>query len=481
MNVADYASYDALGLADLIHQREVSAGDVAQAGLEAVALVNPKIGAVIETWDDETLAAEETSQFAGVPFLIKDIGVAMAGRRSEIGSRLAAGYVSPTDSTLMKRFREAGLITIGRTATPEFAISTTTEPMSTGPTRNPWDPLRSAGGSSGGSGAAVAAGITPIAHGTDASGSIRVPAAANGLVGLKPTRGRVSNGPFVDEIWSGLAVQFGLSRTVRDSAALLDVAAGGAVGEPYYTTAPERSFLSEVSRDPAPLSIALQLHPPNGSRSAPSIVEAVRDVATLCEALGHRVTEVVPDMGLSWDAFVYANAVFCGVGTEAWASMVASGFGREMNGETMEPVTLATCAFGRSLSAIDYLGALNVRNTVTRSLGAFFGKFDLLLTPTLADFPLPIGSYNAGSEKLDGLGWITRVFNHAPFTPLANVAGIPAMSLPLTVDDATGLPIGSQFTAGFGREDVLFQIAGQLERARPWIDRKPALWAGAVE
>ena len=478
MKVADYTEFDALGLADLIRGGEISQREVAEAALNAVAQVNPRINAVIETWTDEKVTAQGNAIFFGVPFLIKDVGIAMAGRRGEVGSRLASGYTSATDSTLMKQFRQAGFLTIGRTATPEFAISTTTEPVANGPTRNPWDLSRSAGGSSGGSGAAVAAGTVPIAHGTDASGSIRVPASNNGLVGLKPTRGRVSNGPFVDEIWSGLGVQFGLSRSVRDSAALLDVAAGHAFGEPYYTALPREHYLSYAERDPSSLSIGLQLQPHNGLQTAPVIVAAIRSIAKICEALGHRLTDVTPDIGLSWEAFVYANAVLCGTGTAAWAGMIASASGREMNAKTMEAATLATCAFGRGLTAIDYLRALDARNTVTRSYATYFENFDVLLTPSLAELPPAIGSYIDGVEQLDGLAYISRVFDHAPFSPLANMAGVPAISLPLSIDTCTGLPIGIQFTAGFGREDLLFQLAGQLERAHPWHQRKPSTWAG---
>lgn len=478
MEVSEYAGLDALGLADLIRRRQVSRSEAARAAFTAAALVNPQINAVIETWSDEEVIARDDACFSGVPFLIKDIGIAMAGRRSEVGSRLASGYVSPVDSDLMKQFREAGFLTIGRTTTPEFAISTTTESVANGPTRNPWDPSRSAGGSSGGAGAAVAAGITPIAHGTDASGSIRIPASVNGLVGLKPTRGRVSNGPFVDEIWNGLGVQFGVTRTVRDSAALLDAIAGDVPGEPYYTAPPQDPYLSQVRRDPGSISIGLQLQPHNGARIASTVAEAISTVARHCEALGHRVTEITPEIGLSWEAFVHANTVFCATGTASWAAMIASASGRAMNGETMEEATLATCAFGRNLSAIDYLRALDARNAVTRSLAACFSDFDVLLTPTLPDLSPILGTYDSGAEQLDGLGWISTVFDRAPFTPIANMAGVPAISLPLSFDRDTGLPIGSQFTAGFGREDLLFQLAGQLERALPWDHRRPSIWAG---
>lgn len=478
MRIAEYAAFDAVGLVDLIHRREVSKTEVANAALKAVSLVNPQINAVIESWDNEPAFPYDNAPFSGVPFLIKDIGIAMMGRCSEAGSRLSRGYVSADDSILMKQLRRAGFLTIGRTATPEFAISTTTESLANGPTCNPWDPSRSAGGSSGGAGAAVASGMVPIAHGTDASGSIRIPASANGLVGLKPTRGRVSNGPFIDEVWNGLGVQFGLSRTVRDSALLLDVVGVPSSGEPYYTQPAEEKYHWYVERDPTPLSIGLQLQPHNGAQTNPDIIKAAHSIAKLCEDLGHRVIEIVPDIGLSWEAFVHANAVFCAVGTAAWADMIASATGQEINPETMEAATIATCEFGRGLTAIDYLGALDVRNKVTRSFSAYFADFDILLSPTLSDLPPAIGSYNIGVEHLDGLGWISRVFDHAPFTPVANMAGVPAISLPLSVQTETNLPIGIQFTAGFAREDLLFQLAGQLERAQPWLHRKPSVWAG---
>lgn len=480
MNLSDYTKHDALGLAALIASREVSAAEVTAAALHAIEAVNPTVNAVVECWGDESPRGDATRPppFFGVPFLIKDLAVSMEGRRNELGSRLADGIVAPSDSHLMGRYREAGLVTIGRTSTPEFAISTTTEPVATGPTLNPWDPGRSAGGSSGGSGAAVAAGMVPMAHATDGGGSIRVPAAHNGLFGLKPTRGRVSNGPALDEVWSGLAVQHAVSRTVRDTAALLDAVHGGGIGEPYQIPAPERPYLSEVGRDPGALSIGFLPQPLGGNRTADGVANATGRAARLCESLGHRVEEVTLDVGVSWDGFVHANTQFWTANTAAWMDFIASVSGRAIDPSNLEPATLAVYATGRRVSGLDILGALNVRNTVTRSMGHFFTRYDVLLTPTVPDLPPPIGAYNRGQEELDGLQWVERVFSRAPFSALANVAGLPAMSMPLFTDPAAGLPVGTQFVAGFGREDLLFRLAGQLEAAAPWSGRTPAVWAG---
>lgn len=483
MELHDYVSYDAVGLADLIAKGEVTADEVVNAGHRAVERVNSSINAVVETWPDEapsSLKGQKSGErFAGVPFLVKDLGITRAGRPIELGSRLAKGLVAASDSTLMSQFRDAGLVPIGRTTTPEFAISSTTEGVATGATRNPWALDRSAGGSSGGSAAAVAAGAVPFAHATDGGGSIRVPASVNGLFGLKPTRGRVSNGPAIDEVWSGLAVQLGVSRTVRDSAALLDVVQGGGVGEPYYTAAPQVSFLSKVAQDPGRLKIGFMPDPLNGGRISVPVAAALGAVAQLCDQLGHDVEDVRLDIGVSWEAFVFANTQLFTVNTTAWIDAISAATGRSATAEYLEPATMAVCGYGRKVSGLDLLGALDIRNTVTRSIGAYFETFDILLTPTLPQLPPLIGAFNQGQSDLDGAGWVDKVFSNSPFTALANVSGIPAMSVPLSTDPVTGLPVGSQFFAGFGREDLLFSLAGQLERAQPWINRRPSVWAGA--
>lgn len=281
MQLNEYTSFDGLGLAQLLRTGAVSAAELHDAAQRACAAVNPQINAVVELWPANFSTLDHTAPFAGVPFLIKDVAITMAGQRSEAGSRLGAGHVATLDSHLMTQFRAAGLTTFGRTSTPEMAFATTTEPVLYGATRNPWNVSLSAGGSSGGAAAAVAAGIVPLAHATDAAGSIRVPAASTGLFGLKPSRGRVSNGPAMDEIFSGLGVQLGVSRTVRDSAALLDCVQGVMAGEPYVTHAPNFSWLSQVDVAPGKLRIGVQRTASNGARPVPAIDTALQDTVRL--------------------------------------------------------------------------------------------------------------------------------------------------------------------------------------------------------
>jgi len=480
MKLSEYAQYDAIGLAQLIASGEVTSAELVELALEAIEVVNPDINAVIESWPASESGSTDSrgGPLAGVPFLVKDLALSMRGKKLELGSRLAKGVVAREDSWLMSRFRAAGLVTIGRTATPEMAFSTTTESTLQGATRNPWRPELSAGGSSGGAAAAVAAGIVPLAHATDAAGSIRVPAACNGLFGLKPTRGRSSNGPSLDEVFAGFGVQLGVSRSVRDSAALLDAIQGHAVGEPYVTAAPEQSFLSEVHREPGRLKIGLMLDPWSGERTDTVISAATSSTARLLEALGHTVVELEPKLGVSWDAFVQMNATIWTATLVGWIEGLAGATGRPIDTTTLEATTLACFQYGKQQTASAFAEALAMRNTVTRSVGAWFGDIDLLLTPTLPQMPLAIGEYGAGADAMSGLEWTQRVFRHSPFTPPFNVSGVPAMSVPLEAHPTTGLPIGMQFAAGFGREDTLLRLAGQLEQSRPWIDRRPMLWAG---
>lgn len=479
MNRQDYVKYDGLGIAQLIASGEVSSAEVAEAAADAIAATNPSVNAMVEHWDYVVTSDQASGEsLRGVPFAIKDLAVTMEGKRNELGSRIAEGLVAGADSTLMTRFREAGLVTLGRTSTPEFAISTTSEARFVGPSRNPWNTGYSCGGSSGGAGAAVAAGMVPLAHATDGGGSIRVPASVNGIFGLKPTRGRVSNGPAVDEVWSGLAVQLGVSRTVRDSAALLDAVSKPAVGEPYYIPGPEQSFLAATEQDPRRLRIGLMVDPLNGTRTSSAVSEAVYAAARLCETMGHEVEPVVIDVGATWEAFVHANAQFWTLNTAAWVDYIASLSGKPVDGEYLEAATLAVYRYGQKVSGMDVLGALALRNTVTRAVGAFFESYDVLMTPTLPDLPAKIGTYNTVQDGVDGLGWIKHVFAQSPFTALANVAGIPSMSVPAGQDAETGLPIGAMYTAGFGNEALLLGLAAQIERGAPWAGRIPDVWAG---
>ncbi|GGV28307.1 amidase [Streptomyces longisporoflavus] len=483
MRIAEYVSFDAVGLAELVATGETTTAELQSAAREAARAVNPQINAIVETWptDDEPEPEPGSAPLAGVPFLIKDIGISMAGRRMELGSRLAAGNIAGVDSFLMRRFRRAGLVTFGRTATPELAYGITTESLLHGATRNPWDPGRSAGGSSGGAGAAVAAGVVPIAHATDAAGSLRIPAASNGLFGLKPTRGRVSMGPGADEVFNGLAVHGSVSRTVRDSAALLDLIRGPEPGDPYSARQPSRPYAEEITRPPGSLRIGVLAGATGawgGRRTTAPVADALARTARLLESLGHRVEEVEVGLGSDREEFILANARLMAANLTASVDELAAAFGRPVDSTTLEPVTLAGYHYGQQVSGAQFVAALANRNHVARSLARYFDAHDMLLTPTLPELPLPLGTHTEGAETLDGLGWIERINDLSPFTMAFNVAGTPAMSVPVTADAGTGLPIGMQFAAAHGHEGLLFRLAAQLEEASPWSGRSPAVWAG---
>ncbi|MFI6092858.1 amidase [Streptomyces sp. NPDC051218] len=478
MKVSEYVDFDAVGLARLVATGQVTSAELEAAAHEAAQAVGPRVNAVVETWQADEVQDPGSAPLAGVPFLIKDIGVAMAGRRMELGSRLAAGNVAGADSSLMLRFRRAGLVTIGRTATPEMAYSITTEPLLYGAVRNPWDLERSAGGSSGGAGAAVAAGVVPIAHATDAAGSLRIPASCSGLFGLKPTRGRVSMGPDADEIFNGLAVHGSVSRTVRDSAALLDQMRGPEPGDPYFAPEPTRPYADEVTRHPGSLRIGVMSRAWGGRCASPTVADALTRTMRLLESLGHEVEEVEVGLGVDREEFVLANARLMTANLTASVDGLAAAFDRPIDTSTLEPETLAGYHYGRRVSGSQLVSALGIRNRVARSLARSFDVHDVLLTPTLPELPMPLGAYGEGGEELDGLGWIDRLNDRSPFTMAFNMAGTPAMSVPVTADAETGLPVGMQFAAGYGLEGLLFRLAGQLEQASPWSARTPPVWAG---
>ncbi|MBQ1160605.1 amidase [Streptomyces sp. A73] len=478
MRVSEYVGFDAVGLAELVAKGEVTPAELEAAAREAAHAVDPRINAVVETWPADDEPEPGSTPLAGVPFLIKDIAVTMAGRRTELGSRLAAGNVAGADSALMQRFRRAGLVTFGRTSTPEMAYSITTEPVLHGPTRNPWNLARSAGGSSGGAGAAVAAGVVPLAHATDAAGSLRIPAAYNGLFGLKPTRGRVSMGPDADEVFSGLAVHGSVSRTVRDSAALLDRIRGPEPGDPYFAQQPSRPYAEEVTRHPGSLRIGVLAHSWGGRRTTPPVADALSRTVRLLESLGHQVEQVEVGLSVGWEEFVEATARVMTAHLTSSVDELAAAFDRPVDSSTLEPATLAGYRYGQRVEGARFVDALAVRNRVARSLARYFAAHDILLTPTLPELPMPLGSYAEGAEALDGLGWIGRLNDRSPFTMAFNMAGTPAMSVPVTADPGTGLPIGMQFAAGHGLEGRLFRLAGQLEQASPWSARTPTVWAG---
>jgi amidase len=478
MKLYEYSRYDGLGLAELVKRKEVTPNELVALALTAIHQVNPKINAVIAllvNQADEICESDLPSgAFKGVPFLIKDLVVHAADIPSDSGSRLFENVIFPYDTELMARFKRAGLITIGRTNTPELGINVSTEPVLHGPTRNPWDLDRSPGGSSGGSAAAVATRIVPCAHANDGGGSIRIPAAACGLVGLKPTRGRVSVGPDFGEAAMGMAIEHAVTRTVRDSAALLDAAQGPCIGDPYIIAPPSKPYLEEVSTPPGKLRIAFTAHGWSGLASHPSCVKAVEDTARLLESLGHVVMEATPNV--DFETLLKAcTPIWCG-----WmAAAVESArrfLGRTPSQENLEATTWTCYQYGlHQVTALDILNAMAVINRVNRSVGHFMQNYDVLLSPTLSEPPVALGTYNANDPSLSAEGWIEKLFCGAgAFTGLFNVTGQPAISLPLYQAES-GLPIGIHFAARFGDEATLFRLARQLEQALPWIDRKPAI------
>ncbi|OFX06016.1 MAG: 6-aminohexanoate hydrolase [Alphaproteobacteria bacterium RIFCSPHIGHO2_12_FULL_63_12] len=482
MNLADYTSYDALDLADLVRRKETTPQELLDLAFAAHDAVNPKINAVIETWREDAPAElaqmPARGEFRGVPFLVKDAVLHMQGRKCEMGSRLAAGLVAPEDSHLMARFRKAGLVAFGRTASPEMAYSCSTESVFRGATRNPWNPARTAGGSSGGAAAAVAAGIIPMAHANDGGGSTRIPAACCGLFGMKPSRGRVPIGPDADEGLNGLGVELAVSRSVRDSAALLDCVEGAEAGDPFVIERPKRPYLEEAATDPGALRVGLMIDPFGGGKTQGVVADAVMRVARDMEALGHRVEIADARLGVPWDDFILANARIWTVNLAGWIDALAAATGRTIDETTLEEHILACYRYGAATSAIEFASALALRNAVSRSLGDWFTRNDILMSPTIPTLPIELGWFAANSKGLDGLGWTALTFSVTPFTPAFNFTGLPAMSMPLAHDAASNLPIGAHFAAAFGREDLLFRLAGQLERAMPWRARKPGVWAG---
>jgi amidase len=410
--------------------------------------------------------------FTGVPFLLKDIFASYAGVPLTFGSVFLRDYVPDHDSELVARQKRAGLITLGKTNLSEFGFIPTTEPRLFGPTRNPWDTGRMPGGSSGGSAAAVAAGMVPAAHGADGGGSIRMPASCCGLFGLKPTRARTPAGPDYGDILGGLECSHALTRSVRDSAALLDATSGPDVGDPYWAPPPARPFLQEVGADPGRLRIAFSVESPTGTMVHDDCVKAVRDAAALCAGLGHEVEEAAP--AVLGEQLVQPFLTIWAAG----GAMAVDGFalitGRTATPDQFEPLTWALCEMGRRTSASSYLIAVALLQMVARDAGHFLVDYDVWLTPTLTEPPLPLGSFDSPPEN--PLKGIDRAAEFMPFTPIANFTGLPAMSVPLFWN-ADGLPVGTHFMGRFGDEATLFRLAAQLEEARPWAGRRPPVSA----
>lgn len=473
----DLSLLDATAQADLVRRKDVKPIELVDAAIERIERLNPKLNAVVTPMYD--LAREAAAagalpdgRFTGVPFLLKDLMVSYAGVRTTSGSSFLRDHVPDHDSELVARYKRAGLVVLGKTNTPEFGLLPTTEPRLFGPTRNPWDTSRTPGGSSGGSAAAVAAGLAPMAHGGDGGGSIRIPASCCGLFGLKPTRARTPLGPDVGDLMSGLDVQHAITRSVRDCAALLDATAGPDVGDPYWAPPPERPFLEEVGAEPGWLRIAFGTEPITGTPVHPDCLAAVQDAAALCADLGHEVEEVSPE--INGALIVWAFTVAWSTGAALSIDGNALLTGRAPSQDQFEPLTWALAQQGRSNSASVYLAAVTVLQGLGRSVAQFLTKYDLWLTPTLAEPPVPLGTLDSPAD--DPLRGFERAKQFTPYTPIANATGQPAMSVPLHWN-ADGLPIGVQFAGRFGDEATLFRLAAQLEQARPWAHRRPPVSA----
>ncbi len=470
----DFASLDAIAQAELVRRREVHPVELLEAAIARIEHLNPRLNAVVTRLYDQARAASTreipNGAFSGVPFLLKDIGASYAGAPMTSGSRLFRNYVPEHDSELVRRLKNAGLIIIGKTNTPELGILPTTESVLFGPARNPWDTSKTTGGSSGGSAAAVAAGLVPMAQGGDGGGSIRIPASCCGVFGLKPTRARTPLGPDVGDIMSGLVVAHALTRSVRDSAALLDVTAGPDLGDPYYAPPQSRPFLQEVGTEPGRLRIGYTINTFEGAKVHNDCVEAVHDAVKLCSALGHQVEEVSPvvDGDRLKSAFTVLWAAGCAGSLDAYSQRTS----RPVDLEQIEPLTRALYEMGISYTASDYLVAVRWLQGVSRQIAHFFQDIDVWLTPTLAEPPVAIGTFESTPD--DPLAGFYRSFDFVPFTPICNVTGQPAMSVPLYWNKES-LPVGVHFIGRYGDEATLFRLAAQLEAARPWSGRKPPL------
>jgi len=470
MKIDEYRRSDGMALAAAIAGGELSASEVAAAAEAAITADNGVINAVIgrtEVERDAALKRQPGCQgpLAGVPFLVKDIGIAMAGVPCELGSRLAAGLVAPADDALATRMKAAGLVTVGRSNTPEFGFNASTEPLHLGSTRNPWHSGYSAGGSSGGAAAAVAAGMVPVAHANDGGGSIRIPAHCCGVLGLKPSRGTISAAPTLDEAFFGLGTQLVVSRSVRDSAAMLDALAGREPGD-RFAPRPASSALAALAQPLPPLHIAFWDAPlPGAPATDPDYRAALHELADQLRAAGHRVSAIAPTI-----AHGEAGSLFIDLASASLAHLVdalAHSLSRPIDERTLEQATLACYHHGKSLRAIDIVSALERLNSVSRRLGALFGDYDLILSPVGTSCAPRLEQLDQNRDWGSAADWGEAIFQHYPIPVIGNVSGVPGISIPLGLSPQ-GLPWGSHLLADMGGETLLLQLAALVEALRPW-------------
>ena len=474
MRFDEYRKHDATALAGLIAKREISAGDVLELAIARAEQVNPAINAIVHKQYEKARKAvaggAPQGPLAGVPYLLKDLHFLETGEPARLGSSLFKDFVADHDSAYVARCKKAGLVIFGRTSTPEFGLNPNTEPRLNGSCRNPWNLEYSAGGSSGGAAAAVIAGVLPVAHATDGGGSIRIPAAQCGLFGLKPSRGRVSFAPDAGEGWGGLSAGHVVSRSVRDSALMLDCTAGIEPGDPYAAPTPERPFVEALGRSPGKLRIALMLKDHRGAKLHPETEKAVQGAAKLCASLGHIVEEADPKLDLV--ALRPMNARIAAANTARSCTMRWKALGREPDAKDVEAATWAVYQRGLKVTAVDYVEAIAAVHAAGRWMAAFLTSYDVILSTVLAGPPPKLGYLDQNSADVETFA--ERVNTYLSVTPLHNATGTPAMSVPLHWT-ADGLPVGVHFAGRYGEEATLLQLAAQLETAQPWFDRAPAL------
>jgi amidase/6-aminohexanoate-cyclic-dimer hydrolase len=475
----NYADYDGMGLAELVAKGEVTPSELLTAAMQRAEKAQAELNCFSALFPD--MAQEAINDglpdgpFKGVPFAVKDLGVAIKGAPLTNGSKAFKDNRPDYDGVLATRYREAGLSLFGQTTTPEFGLTTTTESQLFGQTRNPWDTSRTSGGSSGGASAAVAAGVIPVAHASDGGGSIRIPAACTGLFGMKPSRGRTPMGPLTTEGWNGQSVNHVVSRSVRDSAALLDLTHGPETGSRYVAPPPEASFLSALDNDPRPLKIALWTTAPNGTQPDADAQAGIDATRKLLEDLGHTVVEAGPQI----DGEALGKGIMMTISAAMAMIMDMRGemLGRKLGPDDMEPVTARFVEFGNTIPMAELMKA----NQASINAGIVFdhfmdvGGFDLTLSPTLSRKPEKLDVLSLSPTDFDAYGEAVTTF--APWCAVFNQIGSPAMSVPLHWTD-DNLPLGMMFGAKCGQERLLYALAGQLERAAPWAHRRPPVWVG---
>jgi Asp-tRNA(Asn)/Glu-tRNA(Gln) amidotransferase A subunit family amidase len=469
----EYENYDGLGLAKLIASKQITPIELLTAVRQRVEVLNPKLNALCHLFFDkaESQISQDlgTGPFRGVPFVLKDLGVHLAGTITSGGSWIWKNNLATFDSTLVSRYKQAGLVIFGKTNSPEFGLTVTTESALFGPTRSPWNPERTTGGSSGGSAALVASRIIPMAHGSDGGGSIRIPASCCGVFGLKPTRARIPLGPSTFEGWNGCSHHHALTLSVRDSAALLDATVGQELGSPFFSPKPEHPFLEEIAHDPGSLRIALVTASPSGTPVDPECQKAALDAAKLCESLGHEVDEAA----LPINNEVLRGAFFTVLQVSLARTLddAASILGRPVSHNDVEPATWAMGQAAQNISSVAYSRAIATLHQIGLTMAKFQQNYDVILSPTLCKPPVPLGVLSLSQDPAV-FGKNVMEFVHS--SSLYNVTGQPSMSVPLhwTPD---GLPVGVMFSARFGEDALLLRLAAQLEKAQPWVNRRPQL------